>query len=371
MSMLNWQPFCEFGGGGTTTTVQKSDPWAEQKPYLTGGFKEAQNLYMGGAGSGPQYFPGSTHANPTQGQTQALSTLQDVGLGGGIPQAGQARQATSNLLGQDFLYSNPGNSIFSNVASGNIANTSGADVLSNAAHGGLTSNMGVDTLNQFASGDMAKAGNPYFQSMAQSIAANVLPSIQGQFAQGNRLDSGLASRAVGEGLGGAIGNLAYQNYQQGLGQQLGAAGTLSNIGQNRVQDQLSAALGLGQLGQGNLQAQIAGAQGLSGNYNTAVGNQLSGIGQAQNLNQQYMGGLGTAAEAGGELQNQSQAQINDAIQRYNYNQQLPYSNLNNYMNLIQGNYGGTSATSQPYFNNTLGQIGAGLGGIASILPFIL
>ena len=47
---------CRFGGGsqsGSTTTVQKSDPWSGQQPYLTFGFNEAQNLFDSAT---PQYF---------------------------------------------------------------------------------------------------------------------------------------------------------------------------------------------------------------------------------------------------------------------------------------------------------------------------
>ncbi len=196
--------------------------------------------------------------------------------------------------------------------------------------GFLDSNPGNSTFGQFANGSMASAQNPYFQQMANQTAASVLPQINSQFAAGNRMDSGLGARAEGLGLGSAIGNLAYQNYNQGL------------------------------------QGMLTGAQGLSSNYSNQAQQQLGTLGQVPNLNQMQLGNAAAGVSAGQQQQQLGQQQINDQIQRYNYGQQLPFSNLNNYMNLIQGNYGGTSNTSQPYFNNILGQLGAGAGGLGAL-----
>jgi len=43
----------------------------------------------------------------------------------------------------------------------------------------------------------------------------------------------------------------------------------------------------------------------------------------------------------------------------------PWQHLGNYSNLIQGQYGGTSSTSQPYYTNPLtGALGGAIGGAA-------
>ena len=228
-----------FGGGPSGTTTTNTSPWSGQQPFLTTGFNAAQNLYQPGNANagGPQYFPGQTLAGPTAAQTGGLQQTANLGLGGSAP--------------------------------GNAA--------SNAITGVLN-------------------GSP---AMTSSIAAQVMPQIEGQFAGGNRLDSGLASQAVGSGMTNAI-----------------------------LQNQL--------------------------NYANA----------GMNANQMQLGGAEAAAQAGQGQQQLNQASINDAIQRWNYNQQLPFSNLNNYASLIQGNYGG--ATTSPYFQNTLGQIGAAAGGLGSL-----
>ena len=54
------------GGGGTYGSV--TEPWAEQKGYLTGGFEQAQQIYDRGA---PAYYPGETLAGFAPAQPAA------------------------------------------------------------------------------------------------------------------------------------------------------------------------------------------------------------------------------------------------------------------------------------------------------------
>ena len=55
------------GGGGNTTTVQKSDPPAYLQPFLT---DIAQTAYRNSQ-TPPAYYPGATFLGPTQGQLDA------------------------------------------------------------------------------------------------------------------------------------------------------------------------------------------------------------------------------------------------------------------------------------------------------------
>lgn len=220
-------------GGGSTTSVQKSDPWSGVQPSLQHGFSEANRLY---GNNGPQYFPGQTYAPPNTAQLNSAYNIADKGLNG--TQVG------------------------------------------NAASGAVT---GV--LN----------GSP---GMTSFLASQVMPQIQGQFAAGNRMDSGLASRAVGSGMSDALLN-----------------------------------------------------------------NQLKYAAIAPTLNDMQFQNLDQAMGAGQTMQGLDQNVINDAMQRWNYNQQLPYSNLNNFISEIQGNFGGTSTLTQPYSQNMLGNaLGGALGG---------
>src|SRR5690606_27133260 len=139
----------------TTTTVQKADPWSGQQPYLTAVFKQAKDLSK----APTSFFPGQTYA-PFSSETSAAMDRQTARAVGGSP-------------------------------------------LTAAGQGELTKTL---------SGDYLSAGNPYFSGMADRITAKVLPGIDSRFAASGRLGSGLHGRAVGEGLGDAIGSLAYQNY---------------------------------------------------------------------------------------------------------------------------------------------------------------
>ena len=71
------------GGGGTTTQVQKADPWAGQQPYLTDLYRQAQTQFQAGP---QQFYPGRTYAeaSPTVYQAENLqrqAALAQAGLG--------------------------------------------------------------------------------------------------------------------------------------------------------------------------------------------------------------------------------------------------------------------------------------------------
>lgn len=172
-------------------------------------------------------------------------------------------------------------------------------------------NSANDSLTKFNNGDYLSAGNPYFGQMAQSIASQVTPQIESQFTQGNAMNNPAAAYATSQGIASAIAPYAYQNYSDQLG--------------NMVK---TAAL--------SPETQAA----------TLQGQQVAlGAGQAQ--------------------QQQDQSQLGDTVNRYNYNQQLPFQMLNQYANSINGNYGGTSTLTQPYYSNSLGNaLGTGLGALA-------
>lgn len=227
-----------FGGGSSTSTT-KSDPWSGQQPYLLQGFQAAQNLYNNQSDY-PQYYQNSTVAGFNPGETAAIGGIQNTGMNG-----------TSALNG---------------------ANTA---------------------LTNYTNGSMLSAQNPYFQNVANATAASITPQIEAQFTQGNSMNNPAATYATSQGLGNAIGNLAYQNYNQ--------------------------------------QSQ----------------NQLNAAAQAPNLYETQIGGQQAALQAGQTQQQQDQASLTDLVNRWNYNQQLPFNMLNQYQNSINGQYGSTGTTTSP------------------------
>ena len=62
--------------GGSKSTTTRTEPWAEQKPYLETGFKRAEDLYSSGRMT-PEYFGGPTTAGFTPYQEQAQEQAYD------------------------------------------------------------------------------------------------------------------------------------------------------------------------------------------------------------------------------------------------------------------------------------------------------
>jgi hypothetical protein len=115
-----------------------------------------------------------------------------------------------------------------------------------------------------------------------------------------------------------------------------------------------------------------------GNY----ANERQLMGQAANsaigLNTSNLANLQGVAQAGALSQQQAQNYINGAQTAWNYNQNLPYTNLNNYMGLINSlQHGAMQTNQQPVFQNTAGnvmggalagsQVGSGMGQYGSLI----
>jgi hypothetical protein len=154
--------------------------------------------------------------------------------------------------------------------------------------------------------------NPYLMPAANNILASVLPQVNSQFAASGRGNSGLASRAASQGATDALATQAFNNYNAERTRQMQAA----------------------QLAPAAMQADYLPAAKL--------------------------------AEVGAAQEDVTQQGINDAMQRFQFNQQAPYQQLGLYNSLIQGNYGGstsgTTATTLPPRSIGAGLIGGGVAG---------
>jgi hypothetical protein len=168
------------GGGSKTTSVEKSEPWKEQVPYLKEIFGQASALYHSDK---PKYFPGSTVAGFSPETEAAL-----------LAQASRARRGSP---------------------------------LTAAARGQLQDVLRGNYLGQ---------GNPYFAQMAQRIADTVTPQVNSQFAAAGRYGSGAQSGALGQALAGEIGSLAYQNYADERANQLRASELAPDVAQQDYAD---------------------------------------------------------------------------------------------------------------------------------------
>lgn len=216
---------------------------------------------------------------------------------------------------------------------------------------------------------------------------SALPAATGQIA--GLLNSGGLNAGQQSALGGYQGvldNLANggnKNFEAALDYQSGKTADQVNRG-------FSAA---GRYGSGAnvgvLTDALAGqrASALSNQYNQDQSTRLSALGSMFNGNQQGVGNIGSltgllptldasryydanqALGAGQMLDAQNQAQLTDQVNRFNYNQQAPWSALGNYSNLIRGatgNYTTGQSTSVTPINKTAQLLGGGIG-LASLL----
>ena len=179
------------GGGNSNTTVQKSDPWSGQQPYLTDTFSQAQNLYNG---PGPQYYSGTTQ-----------------GVGG-----------VGSISGTVAPLSADTNSYINKAA--NFANNDTA-----------TNNAG-SMLNQYTTGTYADGNNPYMQGMYNQVAQQVKPQTDAAFEQSNRYGSGAASNATATALANADANLAYTDFNNQQQNQLKAASLAPGVSAQQTAD---------------------------------------------------------------------------------------------------------------------------------------
>lgn len=290
------------GGGGSTTTVQKADPWEGQKPFLggweqtngkfIGTMPEAWRLYSTGQLE-PAYYPGQTVVGQSQWTQDALQMQADRAQNGS-PLIDNASNAMNNI-------------------------TTGQ---------ALADNQGLNTLNQLSQED-----NPYVDELYNRANSQAQSAINGNFSSAGRYGSGAHAAASAD----AANNLANEMY--------------SSLWDKRA----DAAQAAGQL------------------YNTGIGQQVVAGQAGQQLANQAYTDAAALSEAGGIMDEYNQQKINADIDRYNYDQNKALMALQNYNNLIQGSYGGTTtSTGQQSSGSTLGNVlggaltGGGLGaGIAA------
>jgi len=99
------------GPSDTQTSIQKSEPWTQQIPYLIGDpkkgiaglFPEANRLYQS---AGPVYYPGQTVADMSPERAAALAA-QTARAQGGSPLMAAGEAELAKTLGGGYLGANP------------------------------------------------------------------------------------------------------------------------------------------------------------------------------------------------------------------------------------------------------------------------
>lgn len=193
---------------------------------------------------------------------------------------------------------------------GTVADLSGTTQLAQnlqtqrALSGNQSTNAGNNLLTNTINGQYLNS-NPYlagnFQAGADQITKAYNTAVQGQtsgMAGGNRLGSGMQAYykdQENDTLAKNLGNLYNQTYYQ--------------------------------------------------DYTNERGNQMNAAAMAPGYAQQDYLDLNALSDVGTAKDTYSQNLINADIDKWNYNQNVASNKLANYMNMIQGNYGGSSTTT--------------------------
>lgn len=121
--------------------------------------------------------------------------------------------------------------------------------------------------------------------------------------------------------------------------------------------------GLGRYGSGAHDTAVADSVGniLFQNYNAERDRMGAAAGLAPTIAGQDFVDLNAVLGAGDRYQQQLQGEINADIDRYNFQQQAPYANLQSFQDFIQGGYGGNTQTKVPTQQASPWQTAAGVG----------
>lgn len=170
----------------------------------------------------------------------------------------------------------------------------------------------MDAANSFVTDTLGGVNDPYGDSVFENIKSKVMPSINSQWMMKGREGSNLYGDTMGRSLTESFAPWASQNWQFGKNMQMDAAKFAPDL---RKMDYFD-----------------AGALGLVGK----------------------------------EQQDMAQAERDDAKARWDYYQNLPYEQLNRYMNTVGGQQWGSQGTSTTPVQKPTG-LGEALGAGLSIL----
>lgn len=300
------------GGGGTQTTqtVEKSDPWEGQQPYLTKGFQNVESAFLN---STPQFYPGST-VTPYSPETNLALQLQTDRAINGSP----IQEAGTNQL-SDTL-----NGAYLGQARSQYDNSPMAGYVKEA----LTPTLQGDFLH----------GGDGFNSAVDAASRKIIPQVQSMFEKSGRSNSGLAQIGMTQALGDSFA----QQYGQERQNQLTAANSANTSNQSYL-DMLS------QERENQIRSMLFAPQMASLDY------------------QDYS----KLAEVGAQREALDQQNLYDQIARWDYEQNQKRNSAAGYMNLVQGNYGGQSTGTST--SNMAGNSGGGgmglnfMGGLGGLL----
>jgi hypothetical protein len=396
-------------GGGSSDQQTKTDPWDGLKPYLigldgkTGIMPEAERLYKEAT---PEYFKGNSYAGLNDVQNGAIGKLLDYySSPSSMAGANAATKLGGELQNKDAMTFN-GVSAFNSLPQLAKENQITAPTVAPTApiQAASVGSSGVDWKTAIQNTLKGEVNNPYLSEISgnigRSASDNYLRNIAPQISGGAQLAGQFggsrhgvveanALRDLNRGVSDSVANLygsAYENAQNAKnssalalsGQESGERVSQAQLAQQAAlaqaqiqaqqamqqaqldyqaqRDNQQGALSLGDLairdkiGTGNLNLNAGGLNLNADNQN--FNQQLAGVGLLQQGSQQPITNAQGVLGIGALQQQNAQGQINADMDRWNFNQTLPWQNLQNYAGLVTGAGGryGEGSMGQKGFN---------------------
>jgi hypothetical protein len=361
-NIIGGLPALQAAGGGES----RIDP--SLRPYLELGLRRGEQLFFGE--QQPQLYPGQMYVSPSQQTLDALRAQEQLARGPSVPLTAAQSAFLSGI--QTPSAATP---LYQNIY-GAAATQPGADVFRSAAAGQMQ-NVAMPGFADVAGGSFLM-GSPYrdmaiqsaVRPLMQQFEQTTLPGIQSAFSRAGRYGSGAQERAIGqatEATGRAIGDVASQisaaDFARERALQEQARAGLAGLSAQGIQTQLAGASGLSGLQQAQLATQLSAAGGVGATQAADLQRQLAAsqiapsIYSQQFLPSQQLAQIGAAQEA------IAQQPLQDAMTRFQYQQQLPYQQLQTF---LSGVYGTPMAASQyaPVPQAQTNRLGSALGGAA-------
>lgn len=358
-------PLAHAGGGSSKSTQQSSaGPWSVQQPYIAQGFSEAYKNFQSDS---PQYFPGSTVTPFSDATNKGLALTKGLADSSMLPT--QAADQVGGTASGAYLQS-------PQAWASQLQNPQ-ANVKASTAFNPFAGVKGDVGTNPY----LSQGPNGYSDAVTNAISRSVIPQVTTQFAAAGRNgDSPIAQQAMAKGIADALAPYQFNSAEAEAARRFSGGESLASRQQSSSENQAQRMYGAGDAFTQGLNAASenqAGRQFTSGQnalsaglnaYDSERTRQLQAAGLAPQIDQARYAPADAYLQAGAQEEQKSGQYLQDAISRFNYDQNLPTQKLNDYLAQVAGmNYGqaGTNITNASYqqpFSQTFQQLGQGLGG---------
>ena len=299
--------------GGSRSTTTRTEPWAEQKPYLETGFKRAEDLYTTGKLT-PEYYSDTAVAGFGGLQSEAQAAAETY-LKGARPTAMMTpaeREFGRGLTagGEAMQYGGDA------AAALGVGGYAGMTPFSEAQYGGLLSgDYDPSKFDPVAAAIRAESVGKLESEILPGLRQQITQYQPGGGSKGDIVQSN-AIAAAQEYINRKIAQGQFQAYQQAQERMIPAA-----------------QLGIGQ-------QQFGMGYGLEG-----MRGMQTGLGLYPGLVSTPFGAYGQAQEIGGQQRALQQAALDRDVARYQYQAGLPSQGLQSYLAGVTGDYGGMSTAT--------------------------